>query len=162
MPPPLVRARFADVIDSLSRRLGTPRFEPHITLSGGEAAEANIRARTSALAARLAPVPVHLTRAGYTDAYFRCLFVHAARTPALLAARASAAIEYERPLDEEFMPHLSLVYGELASLQKEKILDDLGREFDVHFVAEEITLCRADGTPDTWPLIGPFKLTGRH
>ena len=92
MPPAPMRARFSEIIRRLSRRLGTPTFDPHVTLCGGplNTDESELAVRAEELAARLAPVPIRLTDIGYTEEYFRCLFVRAERTAELLDARRAA------------------------------------------------------------------------
>lgn len=162
MPPAAVRDRFARLIDVLSRRLGTAQFEPHITLSGSpDAGEAEAVSRATTLAARLAPVPVRLVDVGYSDAYFRCLYVRAERSPELLAAHRTACAHLGRPPDDDFMPHLSLVYGNLSETEKEKIIEEIGRRFDTTFLSDRIALCLPAGPPDGWRLVGPFTLAGR-
>jgi 2'-5' RNA ligase len=161
MPPTPVRDRFADLIARLSARLGTPRFEPHLTLSGGVlAAPADARARIDALVARRPPVPVRLTEAGYTDTYFRCLFVRAQLTPELQALQHAAAEALGLEPDPAFMPHLSLVYGNLEPAQKEMILDDIGRRFDLDFLADRLGLYAPRGEPAEWRPVGEFILSG--
>lgn len=161
MPPSPVRARFARLIDTLSRRLGTPRFDPHVTLCGtADLHENDMLARVEGLAARLAPVPIRLTEVGYTDEYFRCLFVVAERSEQLLAAHRVACEAFGKPPAADFMPHLSLVYGELARERKEQIIGEIGRRFDAGFVADGISLCVPAGLPPHWRLLGPFPLTG--
>jgi 2'-5' RNA ligase len=161
MPPPAIRDRFAALIDMLSRRFGTPRFEPHITLAGIETTAADAIARTTALARQLPPVPVRLAHAGYTEQYFRCLFVCAERTDCLWSAHRAASSAYQQPAEADFLPHLSLVYGTIASAQKERALDDIGRRFDLNFSVIDVSLCQPTGTPDAWPRLGPFRLSGR-
>src|SRR5688500_3142229 len=80
MPPPAARERYANLIDRLAARLGTPRCEPHITLGGCDGTEAQAVARATALAARLAPVAVRLGPLETTEQYFRCLYVRAERS----------------------------------------------------------------------------------
>lgn len=161
MPPAPVRERFARLIETLGQRLGTPRFAPHVTLGGAtNLAEKEVCARTEALARRLAPVPIRLTEVGYTDEYFRCLFVLAERNVELLAAHRLACECFGKPPAADFMPHLSLVYGTLSREQKERLIDEIGRRFDVSFRADSISLCLPSGPPPHWRLRGPFPLTG--
>src|SRR5690606_30965655 len=128
MPPAAVYDRFARLIDALSRRFGTPRFAPHITLaSTGAELAGDAPARAAALAAELAPVPVRLLDVAHTDDYFRSLFVRAQRTPALLAAHRLAAARLGTEPAEDFMPHLSLLYGELPRDTKERLIEEIGR-----------------------------------
>ena len=160
-PPPPVYARFARLIAALSRRLGTPRFPPHITLAGaGAEREEDAIARAKALAATLAPVPVRLLDIGYSDAYFRCLFIRAERSPALLAAHRAAARALGGEVSDDFMPHLSLVYGNLPVERKKTLIAEIGRRFDLEFTAAQTTLCLPAGEPDGWRTLGPFPLGG--
>lgn len=155
-------ARFTQLIEALSDRLGTPRFEPHLTLSGvPSTTEADAIARTERLAAQLEPVPIHLVGAGRTDTYFRCLFLRAEKTQPLLAAHRVASAGMQQPIEADFMPHLSLVYGTLEPSVKEKIIEEIDGRFPRNFLADSVSLCAIDGSPAEWRPIGPFLLTGR-
>lgn len=154
-------ATFAQLIEALSHRLGTPRFQPHMTLSGvANTTETDAIARSKRLAAQLAPVPIHLIGAGHTDAYFRCLFLRAEKTPPLLAAHRLASAEMQQPVDADFMPHLSLVYGILETSVKEKIIEEIDAHLPQNFIADSVNLCIVAGPPAEWRLLGPFFLTG--
>lgn len=160
MPPDPARARLAALIQKFSRRYGTPRFQPHITLcSTHELNETEALARTQSLAGRLAPVPVRLTEIGYADEYFRCFFIHAERTETLLAAHRAGCEAFGRAPGADFMPHLSLIYGSLAGAEKERLIEEVGRRVDTSFVAENIVLCAPGGPPQGWRLHGPYPLS---
>lgn len=159
-PPSPVYERFVRLIVTLSRRLGTPRFAPHLTLAGVVAGpEADVVARARALGERLAPVRVHLRDVGCGDSYFRSLFVHAERTAALLAAHRLAARTLGTDPDDDFMPHLSLVYGDLRRDEKERLIAEIGNRFDLEFTAAHVTLCLPAGAPAGWRTLGPFPLS---
>lgn len=161
MPPPALREHFAELIDALSRRLGTPRFEPHITLAAPRGAtKAQALAEAQRLATHLAPVPVRFDGIDHTDAYFRCLFLRAAKSAELLAAHRRACTELGQPVEADYLPHLSLVYGEIDRAEKEKIIAEIAGRHPGEFVADRIALCAIVGTPDAWPILGPFSLTG--
>lgn len=161
-PAPAVAARCAELIDTWARHLGTPRFEPHLTFGAVTATtDAEATARALQLATRLAPVPIHLVGAGHTDAYFRCLYLRAEKTPQLLAAYRLACEELQQPVAGDFMPHVSLVYGTLATSVKEKIIAEIDGNFPKDFFADSISLCVTAGSPDHWRSLGPFSLTGR-
>lgn len=133
--------RFQALIANLSARLGTPVFEPHITLLGGLAgSEEELRQRMRTLAAATEPFEVWLLEAACLDEYYRCLFVKIALTRTLQEAQAAARQVFDQRWEAGFYPHLSLVYGELAQPEKEKILDDIGRYFNESFRIEELAL----------------------
>lgn len=162
-PAPAAADRFTELINELSRRLGTPRFAPHLTLSGTSAiTEAEAVSRAERLAAQLAPVPIHLAGADHTDAYFRCLFLRAEKTPRLLAAHRVASTQMQQTIDADFMPHLSLVYGTVAASVKEKIIEEIDGRFPQDFLADSVSLCTIAGSPAEWRPLGPLFLTGRQ
>jgi 2'-5' RNA ligase len=120
------RDRLAAIIGMLAAEHGAPRFEPHITIAGlfhsGE--QAAIRALTS-LATGVRPFAVRFTAIEYEQAYFRALYLRAEPSPQLTAlhdaARAAWALG-SRP----YVPHLSLLYADIAEKQKRAIIDALG------------------------------------
>lgn len=161
--PPAERARFGDLIRTLAAQHGTPGFEPHITLLGGIAgAEATAIAAATALAHRIAPLHIRLAEIGQRDSYFQCLFVHAVPDVALLQAHRCARDAFARRDDAEFLPHLSLVYGNLDRFQKASIASQLGARFDGEFRVEELALVcyRKDDLPQDWRRVTTFTLRG--
>lgn len=161
MPPPEAGERFARLIERLSRRLGTPCFVPHLTLcSAADFDETAVAARARAAAKHLAPIPVHLTELGIGDGYFRCIYVLAERTEALLATYRAVCAHFGVEPTADYLPHLSLVYGDLARADKERLADEIGRRFDIRFTADRIALCAPAGPPQNWRLLGPYTLEG--
>ena len=159
MPPPAVRDRFRTLIADLARRVDTPPFEPHLTLAGVDAATEAAAVRPVAeLAARLAPLPIRLTEIGTTAEYFRCLFVRAERTPALdQAYRAACRALGQAP--GGFMPHLSLIYGELTPVVKERLIAEIGHRFNTTFTVERLALYDTAGPPPDWRCVADFRLS---
>lgn len=152
-----MRARFAELITRLSARLGTPVFEPHITLAGIAATEADGLERGAHLARALAPITVTLTDIAYSTEYFRCLYVRALPDQALAEAYRRACATFGIT-PGEFMPHLSLVYGNVAAADKERIIAEIGRRLDIQFTVERLALYLPEGRPETWRRVGDFPL----
>ena len=121
-----VRDQLAATIDRLAAEHHAPRFEPHVTMAGlfHSGQESAVRTLTS-LAAGVRPFEVRFAEAGYEQAYFRALYLRAEPAPQLTAlheaARAAWALE-PRP----YVPHLSLLYADIAEVQKRAIIDALG------------------------------------
>ena len=158
VPTGEVYERFDALISSLSRRCGTPPFEPHVTLLGGlSGPEAAVLSRAEQLSGSLAPLEIRPTTAGHRDEYFRCLFVQAEPTPALVAAHARAAELFERR-EEPFFPHLSLIYGDLAAEEKERILDEVGRDLATAFDVGELHAVRTEGEVRSWRRLASYPL----
>jgi hypothetical protein len=112
MPAPADEAMLAGIIGELSGRFGTPLFAPHLTLQGGtettpELLRQAITAATGAVEAFAEPV----SAVEGSDAYFRSFYARFAVSPALAKLKQS--------LDPDgfasFMPHVSLLYGEVEA-----------------------------------------------
>lgn len=159
MPPPAVRDALREQIAALARRYRTPRFEPHITLLGAIAGEIEaIRVHAAALARAIAPIEVRLCTLEHTDAYFRCVYLKAEINEALRSAHRLTCQQLQRPMDEEFMPHLSLVYGDLDAVTRSQLVDDIGRSLATHFTLRELALYDYRGSPEQWRCVQAFEL----
>ena len=157
--PREAQARFQSLIAGLSARLGTPCFEPHITLLGGlVGSDEALRRQTCALAAAIEPFEIRLREATGLDEYHRCLFVEVALSAALREAHAAARQVFNQPREADFYPHLSLVYGNLEEKEKENILDDIGRRFDESLRIVELGLYDTSGP--VWRSVERRRLGG--
>jgi 2'-5' RNA ligase len=122
------RDHLAATIGRLAACCGAPRFEPHVTMAGlfrsGE--QAAVQALTS-LTAGTRPFEVRFLAAACEPAYFRALYLRAQPSAQLTtlhrAARAAWALE-----PRSYMPHLSLLYADIAGERKRAIIGALGIE----------------------------------
>lgn len=153
---------FGDAISRLAEALEGPVFKPHVTLWGRfRASLAEAQLRVEELTRELPPVPLRGHGIGMQGERFRALFVPVAVTPELwrghLAARdalaAGAAIEY--------MPHLSLYYGERPPRQKLAALGALDPLPALDHVADAVSLVSVDGPPERWVTRAILPLRGR-
>jgi 2'-5' RNA ligase len=122
----------------LSQRLGTPRFEPHLTLLGPlapAAGEAGLEEKVASLAGRLAPL-------------------------ALRSARAEARALCPAP-EAPFRPHLSLAYGRLDASTQVALSAELAPRIPAVVTARHLDLIRTDGPPHAWRRLRRFDLGGR-
>ncbi len=162
LPPAPVQDRFTALIERLAQRLGTQHFLPHMTLVGSlHSPHDEIIRQTETLAATLAPIPVRLRGIGWTDQFYRCLFMRADRDVELLRAHETASAGLGKTPETDYMPHLSLVYGEVPQEQKEKIAREIGAGFDMAFHVDRVGLCIPQGTPAKWQLPYTYRLTGQ-
>jgi 2'-5' RNA ligase len=159
VPEGSARDRLARLIDRLAARLGTAPFPPHVTLLAGLARpEGEALAAAEGVASSLAPFSVRLGGVDGGDAFFRCLFLRAGRTDALLVAHAAAARAFGRDPDPRFDPHLSLVYGELESRTRADLIRELRSLTERPFDADRLHVWRTVGPVREWrPLaVCPF------
>jgi 2'-5' RNA ligase len=156
-----VRRQLARTIRDLSRQYSTPLFAPHITLVSNIVAPAReVTAKTAQLTKSLRPLRLRLTCLDFCDEYFRCLFVKVARTSALARAHQRARKVFDLRGRRDFLPHVSLVYGDLPLATKRKIALSLGRRFDLAFEVRRIDVVGIQGPPSHWRRLKSFPLGG--
>ena len=100
---------FADIVEALSLRFDTPRFEPHLTLLQDREVPAG-RLGQFWRGRRLdSHVLARITGVEAGPRYFRSIYARIADEPGLHGLHAAACLEFGA--EEAFMPHVSLAYG---------------------------------------------------
>ena len=145
-------ARLRETIDRLARELGTPAFEPHVTLLAPlEGTERQHLQRTSELARQLKVFEVTLTEAAYTEEHFRCLFMTVLETRAVRHAHAAARRVFPESPESPYRPHLSLVYGSLPESRKQQLIAGLPEHVRGSFAVGAVHLITAESDePKDW------------
>jgi 2'-5' RNA ligase len=159
MPEGEVRDRLTLILKRLSARFEVPEFPPHVTLLGSSMGERDEMVRRSSLvAADLMPFTIHLEKIDHRDEYFRCVFVHAEPMEPLRDAHRAVCWTFGRTPDPDFMPHLSLLYGNFSLDVKKYIMVELGFQFDIQFEAPSLHLYHTEGAVENWRLVETFGL----
>lgn len=159
MPAGSAFRRLAGVIHDLSRKYSTPPFEPHVTLLGRIALpEREVLVKSAILVRRLRPLAIRLTVLDDRAEYFRCLFVNAAKTAPLIEAHRMARETFHQKQRSAYLPHLSLVYGNLTPRLKKEIITSLGRRFELEFDVRSLYVYSTTGAPRVWRRIRFFRL----
>lgn len=149
----------ADRIAGLSLKYSTPRFDPHVTLlSRITGQEQGVRAKSGSLVKALKPVGVELGAIGYLDEYYRCLFFHVIPAGPIVKAHQTAQEAFRVRSELDYMPHLSLVYGNLELEMKKGIAAEMGSLSGHTFELGYLKLYRVSGNPDAWKCIEEFEL----
>jgi len=161
MPPEPFLSQYREIIHRLSREYGTPTFPPHLTLLGSQRGEeAAMVEQTRQLARVLNPVPIHLLYVSGRDEFFRCVIVYAEKTPELMEANCKARELIHAGPDAEFLPHLSLVYGDLDRSQKAALIQQIESPVEDRFEVHTLRLIETGGGPEGWRLVRDFPLIG--
>lgn len=159
MPSGKINDELSKMISDLALQFAAPVFPPHVTLIGNlNGRETELCSQTQNLAACIESFAVRLTTVDTLDEYFRCLFLRAEATFALLEANRQARIVFHREQDPAFLPHLSLMYGNFDSQVKAKIVASIGREFNQLFSVSQLHLFSTAGEPKTWYHVKKFEL----
>lgn len=151
-------AKWRAIIDELANTHGTPAFAPHVTLLPGLIADREtLLSQCRLLANELDPFEIKFARAAHSQRYFQSLFVKIRTSPTLLHAHELAKKVLEHEPAGEFMPHLSLMYGDLSTQAKKRIIDRL--ELPVRsFAVTTIDLFATAGLPAEWRRVETFHL----
>ena len=155
-------ASIQEKIVELSSRCSTPEFPAHITLlSGLKDTEENLASATEELARSINPFSITVSRAGYRESYFRNLFIYVELTEDLknLREQAFSIFEHEELKKKTFMPHVSLLYGHLATEEKERILMDIGHEFNMDCTIESLQLIKTEGRVENWEKVHTVQIS---
>lgn len=136
-------------VESLARRLGTLPLEPHVTLLGGLAqADDDVLAGAERLAHDTAAITLPVVGLGARDEHFRCLFVELGRGAALDALRQRAELAFGG--QGSFLPHLSLVYGELDKATKARLVSELLGKLPLQLRLATLQAVRTQGAVASW------------
>lgn len=118
VPPVAIAEKLAAVISELASSVpslasaGCPVFNPHMTLLSGlrGLTDEFVVSRAAELAADLRTLKIDLIDIAQGPKFFQCVFAVAQQTPALMAANAAGQSAFG--LTYDFIPHVSLVYGD--------------------------------------------------
>ena len=154
--------RLQDVVDGLAESYGGPVFAPHVTLlSGLDADEASLIETNRSLAARLDPFQLTLTTPEAGTTFFQCIYMRAAEDPSLSQTRQAAGEAFALPAGD-YMPHLSLYYGDASPERRAAILAAVPAQATCSFLVKSIQLIRADSErPVDWHCVYEAPLGGR-
>ncbi len=145
-----------ETIHHYSEMYSTPPFEPHITLiSSLQGSLAGLRQMASQLAKIIGTLELRLEKPAHSTSYFRCVFLSVARDPAIVRANAVASDLFDLSPNAEYRPHLSLVYGNLPKIDRERIVAEIGDKFCGPVTVKQMSFYQAssDLPPDTWEQI---------
>ena len=143
----------------LRQQFGGPVFAPHVTLLGritGE--EAVLVARTGELAQRIARLRVPLAAVSGEAYYFRCLYAALEKAAPLLAAHASALSVFGYAARDDYLPHVSLWYGQLDGDEKGRLRSALGTRLPADIELDRLKLVHITVDVSGWRVVTEAEL----
>lgn len=163
------RDAYQSIIQNASSSLGTFCFPPHITLVAAMmTSPEDVMERAKILAAKIAPYEFEFESVSQRNAYFQCVYCKMKRTEDVVNANKIAREVFtERKNDPEYMPHLSLVYGDFTEQQKkDTIIPSLETQIQQHapqtttIPVDSIEVWSTQGDASEWYLVETVPLTG--
>ena len=138
VPNKISMKTFVKINKELAKKYDAPVFTPHMTLIGNlEINQDECIEKTRLLASLLKPFKIRFRQAKCLDEYFRCVFAQADES-ALLNNAAQLSKQIFGDNGEEFIPHISLLYGDYLMDMRKKIADSL--DFDEEFMFDKISV----------------------
>ncbi|KAF3340843.1 cyclic phosphodiesterase-like protein [Carex littledalei] len=168
-PPESVLARLKSVMSGLRSEFGGPVFEPHMTVVGAirltpESALEMIRSSTSGLR----PYKVKVASVSRGTFSSQCIYLLIEPYKEVMEASAHVCGHFGYQRSTSYMPHLSLLYGDLTDEEKEKAVkktEELDKELcGLEFEISELTLYKTDPEDKSlksWEKIEVCRLDGK-
>lgn len=133
MPPPERREEFVKLMNDLRSEFGGPSFEPHVTVVGVQRlTKSQACANLEAACRAVAPYTCRLNQVARGTHFYQCVYILVQPTPEVMQANVLAKRCFglsTNPL-ESYMPHMSLLYGDLPDDEKEKAKVKAQAKFD--------------------------------
>ncbi len=145
---------FESIIAEYAQKTGSPTFSPHMTIHGTvESTDEQVVADVIKASQSLSPFLLEIGDVECSTTYFQCVFVRIKTSAQLLDThlRLRKALNFKEP--HVFMPHASLVYGDLDMSERVRISREIFLK-NKSFEARAITIVRADsGDPKDWTAV---------
>eukprot|EP00526_Cylindrotheca_closterium_P029318 CAMPEP_0113639032 /NCGR_PEP_ID=MMETSP0017_2-20120614/20464_1 /TAXON_ID=2856 /ORGANISM="Cylindrotheca closterium" /LENGTH=255 /DNA_ID=CAMNT_0000550201 /DNA_START=550 /DNA_END=1317 /DNA_ORIENTATION=- /assembly_acc=CAM_ASM_000147 len=164
---------YQGIINTLAEEQGTfGDFIPHITLVAALelTAEEIVEKVRNEIAPKIPPYAFEAEKVSFKNAYFQSVFVklHADRPDSMIkqANELAKQVFPERQSDPAYMPHLSVVYGNLPKEEKqEKIVPKLQEKLKsapagARIPIDSIQVWSTEGPVEEWFCIETIPLTG--
>ena len=160
-PAEPVLQQLQELINALARDHGGPSFAPHITLlSRLQGSEADLQSRIARLSTDFSPFTVHCPTLGWSDEYYRCVYLEIETDASLLSIHDRASVLIPHAVNTDFQPHISLMYGNLNEDTKLGIVTALEDIYPRSLLVDRMSLYHAPGGPQTWRLVKVFHFVG--
>lgn len=166
VPPEPIYGKFKGIIDYLSDKHGAPKFKPHITIICEiHKSEAEMMEKCDQLAKQIKPFKVKLKGLDFSGSYYRCVFLLAEKSEGIVGINQKVRDVFGLDPDPDYMPHISLMYGDYGDDEKEHFIDEIkkmGTDLDIEFIVDGFWLDHAaDDIPiEQWEKVQEYKLSG--
>ena len=158
-PEETMAETFRVVIRRLSREYKSRLFQPHVTLASGiRGQEKDLISKTYNLASKISGFTVQPKEFAYRDEFYRAFFIAIKPEKQLLEANLVARQIFDLSEHNDYMPHLSLFYGNLPVREKDKIKQQLDVKLLRPFKLANLVLFCTDFQTDDWYPVESVKL----
>lgn len=125
VPQPEDAAYLQGIIDQLAEKYQAPKFSPHVTLAGRLQVSEQYQSSLSELAVATPVFQLQNQGLDHSAALFRTIYIRTSLADSLVALRNQVYELWPENAVKPFMPHISLIYKEMASSEREIIIQAL-------------------------------------
>ena len=148
--------RFQKIIDILSELFKTPTFEPHITLyTHIPKLTDELFYNVSVLAALTNTFEVSIAEIQTSPKYYKSLFTNITFNHTLENLQQEVQNLFPG-IDYDFLPHLSLLYGDIEEALKSEKIDAIREDLIQMFQVSRIAIVYTQGEVSDWKIIETF------
>lgn len=147
------------LITELSEMAGTDHFSPHITLLGqlNNPREFLIDG-IGEICRQTQSFSLKLSQVGMFDSYYRSVILHTQPSHDLDQLHKAAVQLFRVNTKAPFLPHLSVMYGDLPLVQREELMGRVHLDLPISLQVKEMVLMETRGRSHDWREIERFSL----
>ena len=132
---------------------------PHITLLAGlHGSEKELVIKVSGLAKKMKAFSVKTNAIETQDSFYKSLYLKIVETEPLSENRQQAEALFHPKQEDDFMPHLSLLYGNQSEQDKQIIMANLRNKTRLELLIDRVALILAVGPPEEWIIVSTEQL----
>ncbi|KAH7624734.1 putative Cyclic phosphodiesterase [Nannochloris sp. 'desiccata'] len=114
-----------EIVDT-SRKTEAPEFFPHVTLLGGIAQpKEQVLTIAEQIASSLKPIQIEFDKVTYGNIYHQCVYILCKASEDLSRAGRAAKEAFNLDPSTPYMPHLSLIYSDMSSSDRQALAAEL-------------------------------------
>ncbi len=147
------------IISTLAHRYRTTPFPPHITLLPSITLNPeNIKQVCNKIIEQHYSLEITLTDIGFSEHYYRNLYILAHLDEKLSGLYQQSKKLFNIEVNETYMPHVSLIYGELSRTQQQSLQKELANSYPKKIICDRIDIYDSTEKESQWHLIKSFNL----
>ncbi len=157
-PRGTIAEELRDIIARLAKHYHGPIFLPHVTVLGSipNLTVEEAKKKSAELAKKLRPYTLTTERLSTGKEFHRCIVIRMKRTEQVAMAFQAARAMFQHTDCEEYMPHLSIFYGNISEEEKTAAMEEVSLEMGKSFTVDTLLLVDTAGTPEAWKQITEF------
>ena len=135
-------------------------FPPHITLLSSLKADINTITKACEQIIETHPAfNLKLENITYLDEYFRNLYILVKPEATLISLYNGLQKQLEGNIREKFLPHVSLLYGNLDAKKQHILSKELANSYPNNFSCQRLDLYNTTGKESEWYLIKSYNFS---